>query len=266
MKTTFYHQKKIAYTLSGDGPDLILLHGFPMDHRVWEGFIPVLETHFRVVAIDLPGFGQSEMQGHIHSMDLMAGAVNAVMEQEQIGKAVIVGHSMGGYITLAFAGLFPSKLVGAVLFHSHGAADDDAALAGRAAAIDQASNNHLSFVSQFIEGLFDPHFLKSHPEAFSQLDAVVRSQKKEAIVAALAGMRDRSSKLDVLHQMTVPVLFILGKTDSRMPFARLMAQLALPAQAELLLLSGVGHLGYLEARQTTSSAILHFATRCYENP
>ncbi|GAB1419226.1 alpha/beta hydrolase [Bacteroidales bacterium] len=265
MKTTFYHQKKIAYTVSGDGSNLIFLHGFPMDHRVWDGFIPVLESHFRVIAIDLPGFGQSEMQGHIHSMDMMAGAVNAVMEQEQIAKAVIVGHSMGGYVAMAFAGLFPSKLEGIVLFHSHAAADDEAALASRNAAIAQASSDHLTFVSQFAAGLFDSKFLKQQPEAVQTIDDIVRSQKKEAVVAALAGMRDRSSKLDVLHQMAVPILFILGKTDSRMPFAHLMAQLALPAQAELLLLSGVGHMGYLESANTTRSAIRHFAQRCFDN-
>ncbi len=263
MKTISYHQKKIAYELSGKGPVLVLVHGFPMDHRVWAAAVSILESNFTLICPDLPGFGQSEMLGHTHPMELMAGAINAILEHEKVEKTLLVGHSMGGYVSLAFAAQHPEKLAGLVLFHSHAAADDEAALAARALAIEQALRDSQSFVSHFAEGLFDPNFLQQHPKALQWINEIVRSQPAEAVVAALAGMRDRGSKLDVLHQLAVSVLFILGKTDSRMPFARLMAQVALPPKAELMLLSDVGHMGYLEAPETIFPAIRHFAIRCF---
>lgn len=265
MKSVLYQGKRIAYAAEGRGPTLVFLHGFPMDRRVWDEYKHFFSSDFLVITIDLPGFGQSEPFGEAHTMGLMAEAVKAVLDQEGIQKAVLIGHSMGGYAALAFASLFPAMLSGLVLFHSHGAADDEVALSGRATAIKAVQYDREAFVRGFIDGLFGQQAAMHHTAAVDRITEIALSQTKEAVLAGIAGLRDRTSKLSVLHELAVPVLFILGKQDSRMPFERIMAQTALPAHAELLLLSGVGHMGFLEAETTTAQAISYFAQRCQAN-
>lgn len=265
MKSVLYQGKRIAYAAESRGPALVFLHGFPMDRRVWDDYRHFFSSDFLVITIDLPGFGQSESFGEAHSMGLMAEAVKAVLDHEGIQKVVIVGHSMGGYAALAFAGMFPAMLHGLVLFHSHGAADDEVAHAARAKAMDEVRQNREAYVRGFIGGLFGQQAAIRHSAAAERITEIALSQTKEAVLASIAGLRDRTSKLSVLHELAVPVLFILGKQDSRMPFERIMAQMALPAHAELLLLSAVGHMGFLEAEATTAQAVAHFAQRCQAN-
>lgn len=262
MKTIKFHDKKLAYSIEGKGPAMVFLHGFPMDSRVWEGFTDDFTKSFTIITIDLPGFGHSEMIRSQHDISLMAEAVESVLLHENIEKATIVGHSMGGYVSLAFAEAYPEKLNGLVLFHSQASADDDAAKQNRNLAITKVENDFENYISTFITSLFDVSFAKTQPHQVERFKTIALSQCPQAVTAALAGMRDRESRLQTLADIQKPVLFILGKNDSRMPFARIMAQLALPQQAELLLLSDVAHMGFVEAKETIEKAILHFVLRC----
>lgn len=262
MNTINFRDKKLAYSIEGKGPVVVFLHGFPMDSRVWEGFTEVFIQNLTAITIDLPGFGKSEVISKQHHMSLMAEAVEAVLLHEQIEKATIVGHSMGGYVSVAFAKAYPEKTNGLVLFHSHASADDEAAKQNRNLAIAKVENNTENFVGSFVASLFDETFAETQPHQVERFKTISLSQHPQAVTAALAGMRDRQSHLQTLSELKNPVLFILGKNDSRMPFARLMAQLALPQQAELLLLSSVAHMGFVEAKETTSKAVLHFMLRC----
>lgn len=261
MKTVLYNGKHIAYRCEGVGPTLVFLHGFPMDHRVWDQFVIPFQQQFQTIMIDLPGFGASELLAAEHPMWLMAQAVDAVLVAEKIEKALLIGHSMGGYVSLAFAKQFSAKLTGLVLFHSHAMPDDDVAKASRAVALTQIETDAVAYVSNFINGLFSPDFDAKYPENVGRIKEIALEQQSSSVKAAVAGLRDRESQLQLLSETKLPLLFILGKDDSRMPFARIMAQLALPAHAELLLLGEVGHMGFEEAATITSEAILHFAQR-----
>lgn len=262
MNTIKFHDKKLAYSIEGEGPAVVFLHGFPMDSRVWEGFKNAFTKTFTAITIDLPGFGLSEMIHSQHDMTLMAQAVEAVLVYENIKKATLVGHSMGGYVSVAFAHAYPEKLNGLVLFHSQASADDEAAKQNRNQTITKVEDDAEKFVGSFIASLFDDSFAETQPHQVERFQTMALSQHQQAVIAALAGMRDRESHLQTLSELKIPVLFILGKNDSRVPFARVMAQLALPQQAELLLLSNVAHMGFVEAQEKTSKAILHFALRC----
>nr|NQU93443.1 alpha/beta fold hydrolase [Bacteroidota bacterium] len=122
-KSTNFHGKSINFYDSGKGQALVLLHGFLESGLMWDRFTQELSKEFRVIAIDLPGFGKTPVVAEKHSMELMAGAVKAVMDDLKITSCIMIGHSLGGYITLEFAVQYPELLKGICLFHSHASAD-----------------------------------------------------------------------------------------------------------------------------------------------
>ncbi len=263
MKSALFQNHKVSYTIDGQGDCLVLLHGFPMDSRVWTNSKQRLAQFYKVICIDLPGFGQSEMLGKTHSMQLMAEAVNTVLEHEKIDKCVLVGHSMGGYASLEFANRFPEKLKGLVLYHSQAIADDETARENRNKAIQLVEIDKVVFINPFIDGLFDEYFAKSHPEKVDFIKNICVSQSEKGIIAALAGMRDRDEHLGVLAKIQIPVLFIMGKNDKRMPFRNIMEQAQIPQHAELLILDNVAHFGFIEKPSITGMTIGMFTKKCF---
>lgn len=262
-KTAEYQHKNIAYQISGSGPALVLLHGFLESKAIWNDFTETLQGDFTVIAIDLPGHGESEMIDEVHRMQLMAEAVKAVLEAERIKNAVLAGHSMGGYVALQFAVENKAMVKGLVLFHSHAKADTDEARENRRRTINIVKQNKGGFIRQFIPDLFDQKHVDKYTSAIQKLQDIAALMAPEAIIAALAGMRDRSDQLQYLLFTEVPVLFIIGKQDSRMPYTQLMAQAVIPSHSEMLLLEDVGHMGYIEAPGKTLQALKHFALRCF---
>ena len=264
IKFVQFQSKSIAFQVSGTGPALVLLHGFLESKAIWDDFILSLEKDFTVVAIDLPGHGESELLAEIHIMQLMAGSVKEVLKAENIEKAVIVGHSMGGYVALQFAVDYENTVKGLLLFHSHANADSDEARENRRRTIDIVKKNRHGFIMQFIPDLFDQRHVGNYKEVIRNLQNIAALMTPEAIIAALSGMRDRPSQHQFLLKTKIPVLSILGKQDSRMPFNQLMIQATIPSHSEILLLEDVGHMGFIEAPGKTLQALKHFAIRCFE--
>ena len=145
---------KINYTITGIGDTIVFLHGFLENLTMWDDFSEKLSATYKVIAVDLPGFGQSDTISENHSMSTMAEAVNSVINHEGISECILVGHSMGGYVALAFAELFGNKLNGIVLFHSQASADNEEAKTNRNRTIKIVENNHAKFISGFIPSLF----------------------------------------------------------------------------------------------------------------
>jgi pimeloyl-ACP methyl ester carboxylesterase len=263
-KTVQFQSKSMAYQVSGTGPALIILHGFLETKAIWDDFTRNLEKEFTVVSIDLPGHGESELLAETHSMQLMAGAIKAVLKAENIEKVVITGHSMGGYVALQFAVDHKDMVIGLVLFHSHANADSDEARENRRRTIDIVKKNRHGFIMQFIPDLFDQRHVENYKKDIQKLQDIASLMTPEAIIAALSGMRDRSNQHEFLLKTEIPVLSILGKKDSRMPFNQLMVQAVIPSHSEILLLEDVGHMGFIEAPGKTMQALKHFAMRCFE--
>ena len=262
-KTVLYQYKTIAYQISGRGPALVLLHGFLESKMIWSEFAEILQKDFTVITIDLPGHGESEQIDGTHSMQLMSETVKAVLEAEKIEKAIIAGHSMGGYVALQFAVDNKDIVKGLVLFHSNANADSDEAKENRRRTINIIKQNKDGFIRQFIPDLFDQKHVENYAGAIQKLQEQAALMTPEAIIAALSGMRDRPDRLQYLLLSEIPVLFIIGKQDSRMPYIQLMAQAVIPSHSEMLLLEDVGHMGYIEAPVKTLQALKHFAFRCF---
>lgn len=264
IKNLRFRDKNISYKQSGTGPALILLHGFLESKEIWEQFSKELSSLFTVIAIDLPGHGESELVAETHSMPLMAECVVEVLKQEKIEKTVIVGHSMGGYVAVQFASDYPDRVSGLVFFHSHAAADSEEAKENRRRTINIVQQNKGGFIRQFIPDLFDQKHVESYSAQIETLQSAAARMTPESIIAALSGMRDREAHFKYLLLSEIPVLFIIGKQDSRMPYNQILAQAIIPSHSEVLLLEDVGHMGYIEAPVVTLKAVKHFALKCFE--
>lgn len=254
----------IFYAICGSGNAIVLLHGFLESKAIWEDFAEKLQHEFTVIAIDLPGHGGSSLIAETHSMQLMAETVKVVLDAEKIHSAVIVGHSMGGYVALQFSADYPEFIKGLVLFHSHAAADSEQTREDRRRTINIVKQNHAGFIRQFIPLLFDKKYVEKYAVEIQKLQEQAAAMSSEAVVAALSGMSRRSDHLDFLLLTEIPILFIIGKQDSRIPFQQVLAQAVIPSHSEILLLEDVGHIGFMESPTKTLQALRHFALKCHE--
>lgn len=248
----------IHYTISGSGVAVVLLHGFTESSGIWKYFSEKISEQFKVICIDLPGHGKSGCIDEIHTMDVMAEVVKAVLDEIGIIKCTMIGHSMGGYVTLAFAGKFPRVLNGFGLFHSSASDDTDEAKVNRSRAIEIIKRNHHSYLSSFIPELFSDENRMVYQKEIKALITDAKTMTKEAVVAAQEGMKIRPLQYNVLENSNVPVLFIAGHKDSRIPVNKVMEQAALPKRAYMLLLRDVAHMGYIEAREETLKFLISF--------
>lgn len=242
---------------------MVLLHGFTESLKIWYDYKETLSKNFRLILIDLPGHGKSSVIEETHSMDLMADGVKAVLDHLNIPTSVIVGHSMGGYVSLAFARKHSRMLKGLGLFHSTSLADSDEARQGREKAIEAIEKNHTRYLMNFIPDLFATETKELYESEIQNLIDEASTMKSEAILAAQKGMRDRSSTLDVLINASFPVMFIAGQKDNRVPFENIWVQMALTETAYSLILRNVGHMGFIEAKIQCLDFLENFGSACY---
>lgn len=259
MPTFKFKKKNINYTDTGKGKVIVLLHGFTESSAIWKHFTTQLSSKYRVVTPDLPGHGKSESIAAIHSMELMAEVVYTLLKKLRISRCMMVGHSMGGYITLAFAASYPKMLKGFGLFHSHCFADTPQEQENRNRTISIVNQDKFGFIAQFIPGLFPLEVHAKYAKEIQKLVQRAAKMHKDGVIAALEGMKSRKDYSALLKSTPLPVLFILGLKDSRAPIARLWEMITLPAASQTLLLRDNGHMGYIEAPETTLGAVSAFA-------
>ncbi|PID93882.1 MAG: alpha/beta hydrolase [Bacteroidetes bacterium] len=262
-KQLAYDKGLLTYHVNGSGPCVVLLHGFLESSKIWDLFKEEMAAHHTLLCIDLPGHGESSVFGPTHTMEFMASCVKAILDEEQISNAVLCGHSMGGYVSLAFAKAYPERLSGLVLFHSHASADDAQGKENRLRTAEIIKKDKLQFISSFTPSLFAPENREALASTIQQLQEESHTLSKEGIIAALLGMGSRTSSLDLLTKAPWPVLFIVGKEDSRIPLQKALAQMALPPHAEALILAHTGHMGFVEEPQKTRTTLMDFTKRCH---
>jgi len=260
-KTVIFSGKEIFFSENGSGFPVVFLHGFLESSAIWEDFSVELSASFRVICPDLPGFGKSPVISEVHTMELMARSVKIILDSLGVEKCIMVGHSMGGYTTLEFARLFPEMLNGFVLFHSQAMADSEEAKENRRRTINIVKLNRAGFIQHFIPDLFASANIEKFSTEIENLKRMAADTTGEAIIAALEGMKERRSHLELLTSTHLPVLFIAGKHDSRIPVQNVMAQALLPSHSEVLILGNTGHMGYIEARDETLGMIRSFCGR-----
>lgn len=245
----------VSCVVQGKGKDVVLLHGFMESADIWADYILELSDDYRVIAIDLPGHGGAHQFGEIHRMDDMAKVVHHVLVNHGVDKCTMVGHSMGGYVALEFAALFPGMLSGLCLFHSNANEDSSEARLNRNRAISFVRQNRKGFTTQFIPELFAPENREKYADEIETLKERASAMSAESIIAAMEGMKIRRQHYQTLADLKAPVLFIIGQKDSRADMQLMMEQVILPAESHVLLLRDCGHMGYIENRDECLEAI-----------
>ena len=214
MKTTIYKNIKISYSETGKGTAMVLLHGFLENQTMWNTLVPELSKKYRVITIDLLGHGATECLGYVHSMEDQADMVHHVLQELKIRKAVLIGHSMGGYVALAFAELYPDNMKGLVLLNSTSRADSAERKANRDRAIVAVKQNYSAFVRMSITNLFSEDNRERLVELIEKVKLEALKTPLQGIVAALEGMKIRKDREVILHFASYPIQLILGRKDS----------------------------------------------------
>ena len=254
---------RISYTIRGRGDVLVLLHGFTESREIWDSYAEALSEEFRVICPDLPGHGGSSSFSEVHTMEFMAEVTAGVLDHHGIDSCVIIGHSMGGYVALAFAEAYPDRVKGLGLFHSSAYADSPEVAANRLRAVNAVKSSHASFVSAFIPELFTEANRRKYDTQIERLVTRAAQMSAESLVASINGMKERPDRSGVLERAAYPVLFIAGKLDQRVPFDKILEQLSMPRDCVALLMGDVAHMGYIEAQSKCLYAITTFTRGCY---
>jgi len=263
LKTVYFKQEKVGYSDQGKGRVVVLLHGFLGNRTIWKSTIEDLSKSYRVIAIDLPGHGETPCFGYAHSMDLMAKCVKAVMDGLKLKKYVIIGHSMGGYVGLAFADLFPDSLKGLCLFHSSAYSDSEEKKKDRLRAIHLVKASKTVYTKTTIRNLFASKNLKYLKEEVSFAAEIAKGTSQRGIVAALHGMRDRPGRDLILGMVEYPIMMVIGELDNVLPFELLMEQSHLIKNKSILYLEHDGHFGFLESPKLCHKELRKFLRKCY---
>jgi pimeloyl-ACP methyl ester carboxylesterase len=237
---------KINYHVTGEGPAVVLIHGFLESTWMWKDIAPVLAKKHKVICVDLPGHGASESIGYVHTMEEMAEAVMAVCKELKLRKVAVVGHSMGGYVALALAEAFPDLIKVLVLYHSTALADSPAKKNDRLRAIELIRKSPSSFIRNSIPLLFRPVNRKLFKAQIDALKLEALKTTAQGVVAAIQGMRQRPSREVLLTFPPYPVHLIASDKDPRIPLEESLAQAKLSSGVRLQVIHGCGHMSYIE--------------------
>lgn len=251
---------KLSYTDLGSGTCICLLHGYLETAEIWEDFVPLLTDRFRVITMDLPGHGWSGNWGDEHSMNDLAASLEKILDTEGIEKIILVGHSMGGYVTMAFAALYPQRLAGYVLFHSTCFADTPEKKANRDREISLVlCGRKRQIINVNIPKAFADDNTERLEEKVKRVQEIAYQNEDQGIVALLRGMKNRADLSSTLSDSSLRLLLIGGMKDNYIPFEVFEKLSAMAAHASVLRLEESGHMGFMEEPETCAEALLEFA-------
>lgn len=251
---------RLAYTEKGKGVPVVLLHGFCERKEVWNDTISCLSKAARVIAPDLPGFGDNPALSSAVSIDAMAEHVYGFLQDMEIKEGILVGHSLGGYVSLALAEKYPEWIQGLCLFHSTALADTEEKKEKRNKTIISLENNGIEvYAGSFIRGLF---YEPDNPELKEVIDALsedVAGTPLSTAIEATKAMRDRPDRTNVLKNADYPVFFIAGREDSAVPLATLQEQIFMPeGTVYFQALACTAHMGMFENKKETLEMLSNF--------
>ncbi|OBX25298.1 pimeloyl-ACP methyl ester carboxylesterase [Gelidibacter algens] len=239
-----YKDIPIFYKDQGQGNVVVLLHGFLETSIMWKNLISEIDNTHRVIAIDLLGHGQTGCLGYIHTMEMMAEAVGFVLDYLKIKTAILIGHSMGGYVALAFAEAHPEKVERLCLVNSTPFSDSPERQINRDRAVRAVKQNHKNFIRMSIANLFSVDHREQFVEEIEFIKMVAMKLPVQGIVAALEGMKIRKDRSGILKNSDVPKLVILGHQDPVLEYDTVLPQLK-GLGVEIVAFVG-GHMSYIE--------------------
>lgn len=278
QKTFSYQNTNIAYRIEGKGKPVVLLHGFGEDSQIWDHQIEYLKEHCLLIVPDLPGSGKSGLLGleskvlslrlteeetqNFISIQDYADCIHTLLTHEKISTCKMLGHSMGGYITLAFAKKYSDQLQAFGLVHSTAYADSDEKKKNRERGIALIEEyGPYSFLKTTIPNLFGAAFKEQHPEKVEELIIASKQFSKEALQQYYRAMMYRPDATDVLKSNRLPILFVIGTEDIAAPMNDMLQQSRLPLNPYIHVLQDIGHMGMWEATDLMNEYLLAFINK-----
>ncbi|MEO5890652.1 MAG: alpha/beta hydrolase [Ferruginibacter sp.] len=288
-KTITYQNSEIFYRITGEGQTVVLIHGFAEDGNVWKSQVDFLANDFRLIIPDIPGSGRSEiiagadietyaevikhildaecqklLPDQFEDINLIGniGDKNAGAFLKEEEPVTVIGHSMGGYITLAFAEKYPQYLDSFGLFHSSAFPDDEEKKQVRTKAIDFIkTKGTAAFLKTSTPGLFTKAFAEAHPASINSLIEDGKDFSSEALVQYYQAMMARPDRTAVLKTFARPILFIIGEHDSAIPLQSSLRQCYLPTQSHVHILNNSAHMGMWEEEERSNNILEEFLTQ-----
>ena len=249
---------KLHYSEAGQGTPVVLLHGFPLSSAIWTQQQQRLADRCRVITLISGDYGQSPALAGIYEMEALAGDVLALLDSLDIEQAVIMGHSMGGYVTLAAWRLAPERFLALGLIDSQAGADTTEGRLGRMQLAEKvAAQGSQVAADAMLPRLFAPGMPAGNP-AWEQVRGMILNTPPSGIIGALHGMAARPDSHPILSTIGVPVLIVTGDKDQIIPLAKAEAMTALFPKATLKVIAGAGHMTMLEQPVATTAAIDEF--------
>ena len=260
MQKTFpYYNTLISYTKIGMGLPVVLLHGFGEDSTIWNTQVNFLKDHCQLIVPDLPGSGKSQMVNEEWSIEDFADCIFSLLTYENITQCILLGHSMGGYITLDFAERYPTMLKAFGLLHSTAFADSEEKKQTRLRGMEMMEQyGAYHFLKSTTPNLFGLYFKTTYPEKIEALIEQGNQFSKETLQQFYKAMMQRPDRTHVLRNCTLPVLFIMGEEDIAAPVKDVLQQVYLPEIAYIHILENVGHMGMQENEKQFTEYMLRF--------
>lgn len=257
-----FNNKKFTYATLGSGPAIMLIHGYTESKEIWFPMAEKLSETYTVIMPDLPGHGNSEVIENL-SMEIIAKLMDVLADKLKLERFTMIGHSMGGYVTACYASLNEHRLNGFGFFHSSARGDTAEGKANRERVIDVIENDHgNSFINMFVPDLFFEGNRNRLAEEIKILQQRALKISKKALIESQKAMAARIGYIDLIADTDLPILYIIGKQDSRVDYNLVLAQAALAKRAYVLSLDDCGHMGYLEKFDDCLAAIKGFLLAC----
>ena len=251
--------KNLSLTVKGEGKPIVLIHGFPLSSKIWEKQ-QTLSEKYQVILPDLPGSGKSSYQPF--TLESAAEMIHDELIESGIKEAVIMGHSMGGYIALAYAEKFKNDLLGFGLICSHPFADAPETKTVRMKMVDRIRQEGAGFVAEAqIPKIFSEYSLKNRKTAVAVTYEIMRNSEERAIINGQEAMSVRPDRTEILTKLRCPILIVNGKDDPTIPEKRRNELLGLVPEATSVLFENVGHMPMMEVGEEFTLELEHFLSR-----
>jgi pimeloyl-ACP methyl ester carboxylesterase len=253
----------IFYSDTGEGLPVVFLHGYCETSDIWLGIQNHLSKNYRVITLDLPGFGGSPLPDYQFSLEDVAKEVKLFLDSIKLNKYVMIGHSLGGYTSLAFAKLYEDHLLGLGLFHSTVFEDDVEKKDNRTKLMEFIRKNGVkTFIKTFIPSLFYEGNLNALSDIIHNLKKSAENTPAESVIQYARAMRDRKGSEKMLRKFSKPVMFIIGEEDPSVSLQKSLKQVTLPINSHFLRLADTGHMGMFEKPDETFMFINGFLRFC----
>ena len=251
-----YRSVQFHFTDKDKGPAIIFLHGFLETKEMWDDMTDWLPKSYRKICIDLPGHGDSDNLGYIHTMEDMAEMVKALADHLRLKKFFLAGHSLGGYVSLALAEKYPDSIRGLIMMNSTSRADNKKKVTDRNRAIALVKRDHKGFVRNSIPNLFRPKSRSLYRTELNSIKKAALKTSKQGIIATIEGMKIRPDREVLLHFSPYPVLFIAAKKDPILAFDALNEQMQ--AEKVISIVTENGHMAHIEDKEAVFKGIRNF--------